>query len=178
MIDTLKQGKVPSFKGTGFVHTTLADWDVQDGLILYKNRIYVPSNNDLRQEVISLCHDTPAMAHPGVQGMFAIARRDWFWDGMLAFTENYVKGCAKCQKSKVNTHPMQLSMQPIPTEPNSRPFSHISADFIMDLPESKGFDALMVVVDCELFKGIVLIPCNKTIDAVGTAEALHQNVYR
>ncbi|THH06962.1 hypothetical protein EW145_g3720 [Phellinidium pouzarii] len=36
----------------------------------------------------------------------------------------------------------------------------------------------MVIVDHDSSKGIVLCPCNKTIDALGTALLYHQNVYR
>ena len=51
-------------------------------------------------------------------------------------------------------------------------------DFVTDLPLSQGFDSLLVVVDQGLTKGVILIPCNKTIDAIGTSKLLHQNVYR
>jgi hypothetical protein len=50
-------------------------------------------------------------------------------------------------------------------------------DFITNLPESKGNDSLLVVVDHGLSKGIVLIPCTKMIDATQTADALINNVY-
>ena len=51
-------------------------------------------------------------------------------------------------------------------------------DFITDLPESNGYNALYVVVDHDLTKAIVLIPCTKTVDAIGTARLYHDNVYR
>ena len=51
-------------------------------------------------------------------------------------------------------------------------------DFITELPESGGFNALFVVVDHDLTKGIVLMPCTKEIDALGTAKLYHDHVYR
>ena len=43
----------------------------------------------------------------------------------------------------------------------------------MDLPPSKRYDSLMVVVDYDLSKGIILIPCTKNIDALETIDAHH-----
>ena len=51
-------------------------------------------------------------------------------------------------------------------------------DFITDLPMSKGFDSIMVVVDHGSTKGVILEPCNKTIDTTGTGTILLNTVYR
>jgi hypothetical protein len=51
-------------------------------------------------------------------------------------------------------------------------------DFITDLPLVKGFDSILVVVDQGLSKGVILIPCNKTITAEGTAKLLLNNLYK
>jgi transposase InsO family protein len=51
-------------------------------------------------------------------------------------------------------------------------------DFITDLPVSDGYDSLMVVVDHGLSKGVILSPCNKTIDSVGTGNLLLRDLYR
>ena len=67
---------------------------------------------------------------------------------------------------------------PIPGPKNGRPFSQISMDFITDLPEIDGYDPLMVIVDHSLTKGVILYPCAKTIDALGTADALLDTVYK
>ena len=67
---------------------------------------------------------------------------------------------------------------PIKGSPTGRPFAQILMDFITDLPESHGYDAIMVMVDHGLMKGVILSPCNKTITTEGTAELLLNNVYR
>ncbi|THG98125.1 hypothetical protein EW145_g7480 [Phellinidium pouzarii] len=79
---------------------------------------------------------------------------------------------------KINTHPTTPPLTPIPADPSTLPFQSVSIDFITDLPLSNSFDSLMVIVDHDSSKGIVLCPCNKTIDALGTALLYHQNVYR
>jgi len=59
-----------------------------------------------------------------------------------------------------------------------RPFSLITTDFITDLPESNGYDSLMVMVDHGSTKGVVFIPCNKTINALGAATLLLDHIYK
>ena len=57
----------------------------------------------------------------------------------------YVAGYMKCQKSKANRHSRQTKLVPMPT--GERPFKEIAMDFIGELPESEGFDAILVVAD-------------------------------
>lgn len=67
---------------------------------------------------------------------------------------------------------------PIKADKDALPFSTVSMDFITDLPESNGFTALYVVVDHNLSKGIVLIPCTKEETVLSTAILFHDHVYR
>ena len=89
---------------------------------------------------------------------------------MTVFVKNYVTECAICQQMKVNIHPTSPSLILIKGQKDAKPFSQVTCDFITDLPESDGFDSLMVVVDHGSTKGVISIPCNKTIDATLTAQ--------
>ena len=51
-------------------------------------------------------------------------------------------------------------------------------DLIMDLPPVNGFYSILVMVDQGLTKGVILILCNKTITAEGTAKLLLENLYK
>ena len=51
-------------------------------------------------------------------------------------------------------------------------------DFITDLPLVKGHDSILVVVNQGFTKGIILIPCSKTITAEETAQLLLENLYK
>ena len=86
---------------------------------------------------------------------------------MAVFIRNYVHGCAVCQQTKINTHPTVPPLMSIPAEKNAMPFQTTSIDFITDLPESHGYDSLMVMADHDSTKGVILAPCNKTVDALG-----------
>jgi hypothetical protein len=51
-------------------------------------------------------------------------------------------------------------------------------DFITDLPPVKGYDSILSVIDQGLTKGMILIPCSKTINAEETAQLLLENLYK
>ena len=57
----------------------------------------------------------------------------------------YVAGCVKCQKSKVDRYSRQTKLLPMPT--GERPFEEIVVDFVGELPESEGFNTILVVTD-------------------------------
>ena len=93
---------------------------------------------------------------------------------MSTFIREYVDGCAVCQSTK-NRPRTRVPLQPnqIPTDI----WGIITMDFIVDLPLSKGYDSLFVVVD-RLSKATILAPCNKTITADETAQLYIEHVWR
>jgi len=98
---------------------------------------------------------------------------------MTVFVKNYVAGCAICQQIKINTHPSSPSLISIKGQKeDTKPFSQVTCNFITDLPESNGFDSLMVMVDHGSTKEVISIPCNKMIDATLMAQNYIDHVYR
>ena len=151
----------------------LSNWSIEDGLIYHKGQCYVPQDTALRREIVRRYHDLAPMGHPGQFGTKELVSRQFWWPGLSVFVRNYVHGCAVCQQTKINTHPTAPALMPIPAHANVHPFKYISVDFISDT----GYDAIMVVADHDLTKGEILIPCLKSIDALGTAKLLHEHVY-
>lgn len=47
----------------------------------------------------------------------------------------------------------------------------------MGLPKSNGFDAVMVVVDHVLTKGVIYCPCKKDINVAGVAQLFFSHVF-
>src|SRR5271169_3015807 len=73
---------------------------------------------------------------------------------------------------------MMTFLAPIEGAKNIRPFSQCSMDLITDLPPSEGFDLILSIVDHGMTKGIILLPCNKTLTAEGAAELSMDNLYK
>ena len=78
----------------------------------FKNRIYVPSNDELRRLIINEAHRAVYMDHLGVTTMRADLKPLFFWKGMKADIVNYVARCLECQQVKAkHRHPTGL-LQP------------------------------------------------------------------
>jgi transposase InsO family protein len=56
------------------------------------------------------------------------------------------------------------------------PWEHVTADMIVKLPQSNGYDSILVIID-HFSKMAHLIPTNKSITAVGIAKLYLDNVF-
>uniref|UniRef100_A0A0W0EU18 Integrase catalytic domain-containing protein n=1 Tax=Moniliophthora roreri TaxID=221103 RepID=A0A0W0EU18_MONRR len=160
------------------IKSALSDWEINDSLIRYKGRVYVPDDVVLRREITRTIHEGQPFGHPGQFGTLDLIQWDYWWPGMAKFVKSFVDGCAVCQQMKINTHPTKASLQLIEGTPNATPFQIITMDLVTDLPESDGFDMIMVVVDYLSSKGAIFIPCTKKLDTPQAAELLLHNVYK
>lgn len=147
-------------------------------LLVYKGRHYVPNDLQLRRDILWKHHDAPSAGHPGQQGTYHAVSRYYWWPGLRTFVNNYVQGCAECQKYKIDRRPSKPALQPIESSRNTRPFAQCSMDLITGLPPSDGFNAILVVVDHGLTKGVILAPTVDTSDSETTAILLHNNLFK
>jgi len=137
----------------------------------------VVGNNELHRGLISLFHDSTTAGHPGITKTLALMKPYYWWPGIKSFVTEYIKGCATCQMTKVNTHPTKPPMFPITSKANALPFQTISLDFIVKLPMSDGKDTILTITDHDCSKAALFIPCNETIDAAGVATLYATQVF-
>jgi reverse transcriptase-like protein/integrase-like protein/chromodomain-containing protein/p58 integrase-like protein len=160
----------------------LDDWKVEtsngQNILFYKGKNYIPRNTELRRELVKTFHDHETAGHPGEIGTYNAIRQHYWWPGLRTFVKNYVQGCGICQQFKIDRTPSKPAYIPTEGAKSLRPFANCSMDLITDLPPAEGFDSILVVVDQGLSKGVILIPCNKTITSEATARLLLENLYK
>ena len=123
-------------------------------------------------------HDNETAGHPGKLETYNSIHHHYWWPGMRTYVKIYVKGCGTCQQFKIDRQPSKPSFIPTEGAATTRPFANCSMDFITALPLINNFDSILVVVDQGLSKGVILIPCNKTVTAEDTAKLLLDNLYK
>jgi len=138
----------------------------------HRTALVVMADNALRRGVITLFHDHKASGHPGITKMLQLISPYYWWPNMKAFVTEYIRGCATCQMSKVNTNPGHPPLFPITLEENALLFETIAMDFIMKLPTSGGHDTILTITDTDCSKASIFIPCKETIDSEGVAQLL------
>src|SRR5882672_10708911 len=98
-------------KAQGKDASTLRQWErahsitKQGDLWTKEGALVVVGNNELKRGVISLFHDTTTAGHPGITKTLALTRQYYWWPNMKNYATEYIKGCATCQMSKINTNP-------------------------------------------------------------------------
>src|SRR5436190_438213 len=132
----------------------------RNGLLLHNSFIYVPET--LRLEVLRMHHDDRLAGHFGIAKTLELLSRNYWFPKMLRYVKQYVTTCDLCSRSKPSRHMKHGELLPLRIP--SGPWKGLSCDYIVDLPLSNGFDALLVFID-RFTKMVHLIPCNKTADA-------------
>jgi len=123
--------------------------------------LVVVADNALRRGVISLFHDHVTAGHAGITKTLQLITPYYWWPNLKTFITEYIKGCATCQMTKVNTHPTHPPMFPITPADNAHPFETIAMDFITKLPQSGGFATILTITDTDCSKVSIFIPCHK-----------------
>lgn len=153
----------------------LEEWNTEDGLLLYRGKVYVPKDEEVRRDIVKLHHDSLPVGHPGRWKTYELVSRNYWWPGMSSFVERYVSGCDTCVRTK------NIPQRPVgPLQPNevpNGPWQTISCDFITQLPQSGEYDAIFVVVD-RLTKQAHFIPTTSDIDSARTADLFVSEVWK
>ena len=160
----------------------LDNWKVDEldrgRTIFYKGKNYMPKDENLRRDIVKMFHDHKMAGHPGELETYNLVREHYWWPGLRTFIKGYVKGCAVCQQFKIDHHPLHPAFMLTEGSCLTRPFAYCSMDMIMDWPVVDRWDSLLVMVKQGLTKGVILLPCAKTITAKQIATLLLDNLYK
>ena len=117
----------------------------EDRVVYMEERIYIPNNKKIREEILKENHNSVDIGHPGQQQMLELLKRNYWWPGLKEDIKEYVQGCFKCQQNKVQHQRKTGELHPL--EIPQGPWQEISIDIIGPLPRSNGMDAIVVIVD-------------------------------
>ncbi len=125
-----------------------------------------------KHTIVEAHHTSPVYGHPGIKRTAQLVGRQYWWPQLIRDVMDYVKGCAECQRHKVNTRPTKAPLQPIFPTPEAMPFATITFNFITKLPISQGYDLILTITDHDCSKAVILIPYHEEITAEGVAGLL------
>ena len=124
----------------------LSDWKYDAEILTYQGQVFLPNKDNIRRDIVKLHHDHQTTGHPGYLKTCQLVSMEYLWPGMAQYIKKYAEGCSIHQQNKTHTHPIMPPITPIPSN-KTLPFKQISYGLITGLPESGGFDAILVMVD-------------------------------
>lgn len=165
--ELLQRLAITSTSDDGFTH--------RDGIIRKKNRIWLPANCSLQQQIIKEFHSSPLGGHSGIPVTLRRLKQLFIWKGMAKAVHQFVRECSVCQQSKPDRAKYPGLLQPIPV-PDSA-WQVISMDFIEGLPRSGRYNCIFVVVD-KFSRFAHFIPLAHPFTAATVATTFFDNVFK
>jgi hypothetical protein len=116
------------------------------GVIWFEDRIVVPKDVEVHQQILDEAHLSRYSIHPGSTKMYQDLKQHYWWTKMNIEIARYVAKCDTFRRVKAIHMKAARTLQslPIPTWK----WEDISMDFIVGLPRiAEGFDSIWVIID-------------------------------
>jgi hypothetical protein len=68
------------------------------GILLYQDKVVVPDVDYLRTHLIREVYDQVFIAYPNKDKTYRLFKDRYYWKGMLADVERYVRNCHLCRR--------------------------------------------------------------------------------
>jgi len=147
------------------------NYSIKYGLLYCKGRLYAPKKT--REGIRRSDHDSQVAVRFGRDRTMELIRRNVYWPNMEEDIRKFCNACDKCQRTKAPRHAKHGLLHPVQLP--SEPWTHISTDFITDLPTSGGMSTILMVVD-RFTKMAHFIPIDKR-DSPTVAKAYLEQVW-
>lgn len=122
--------------------SSFRNYKIHQGLILYKNHIWVGHQSPLCNQLLVEFHSTPLWWHIGITKTLIRLKSNFFRYGLRKVVQTFVINFPKCQKTKhLIKKPIWL---PQPLLIPTTLWEDLSLDFVTRLPTSKGFSTVLV----------------------------------
>ncbi|XP_057438204.1 transposon Tf2-1 polyprotein isoform X3 [Lotus japonicus] len=118
---------------------------LQQGVLLYQGRLVLSPQSPSIPWLLAEFHGSPTGGHSGFYRTYRRLAESLYWVGMQKRVRDFVRECDVCQRQKYSATTPGGLLRPLPI-PNAV-WEDISLDFITGLPKSKGYEAILVVVD-------------------------------
>jgi hypothetical protein len=95
-----------------------SEWSERNGLLCFRDRIYVPNDPDLCHRITSQHHDTRVARHAGQWKTLELVSHNYWWPQMSCYIGQYVKTCNLCLRTKIQRHRSIRELHPLPIPEN------------------------------------------------------------
>jgi hypothetical protein len=117
----------------------------ENAILWFKDRLVVPKNRELQNQILSEAHSSKLSIHPGSSKMYQDLKPLFWWTKMKKEIAAFATCCDNFCRVKV-VHMKLGLLQPLPI--TAWKWEEVSMDFIFGLPPFvKGYDSIWVIID-------------------------------
>jgi len=98
---------------TGQDYPGLQHYGIEDEVVIYESRIYIPDCNALKLKVAQQCHDVKVAAHFARGKSLDLMKGNYYWPNMEECVRNYVRTRDGCQCNKTAGHKKYGTLVPL-----------------------------------------------------------------
>jgi hypothetical protein len=124
---------------------TKSHFHLRNGLLWYKKNWLCVREGRLKDVFLKECHDGLLVGHGCAKRTTTVFKKSYYWPNLKDNAKEYMNTCLTCQQNRTLNKKQARLLQPLLI--SKGPWESVSMDFIVNLPPSKGFHAIMVVVD-------------------------------
>jgi len=126
----------------------IVDCKIVGNRVYYRNRLFAPSDDEFRTQILYRTHSSGPAGHPGRVKTLDLVARDYWWPRISKNVEIYVKACELCVRTKSPRSIPLKFFQPLPIP--FRAWSDISVDYITPLPvcerDGRQYKYILIVI--------------------------------
>jgi len=156
-------------------YLTIAECRDINGHLQYRGKLYVPDCAELKAQLLRNYHESPVAGHIGRNKTYELLSREYYWPRMYDYVARWLRNCHTCRRAVPSREAYQGVLKPLPVP--DRAWRDVTVDFVVQLPKSNRYDAVMTVTD-RLTKMKHLIPCYTTCNAEDAATLFLQHVWK
>ena len=154
---------------------TIGHFSLKNGVITYKNRIWLAHNTSAQHSVIQALHASPLGGHSSIHATYIRVKNLFAWPGLKKLVHSFVSKCSVCQQAKPEHVKYPGLLQPLPVPDYT--WQVVSLDFIEGLPTSQNCNCILVVVD-KFSKYAHFVPLSHPFTAMKVAMLYMDHIFK
>ncbi|WJZ92673.1 hypothetical protein VitviT2T_011657 [Vitis vinifera] len=172
-----KDTKLESIRSQIMAGDAVEGWNIHsNGGIHFLNKLCVPNDAQVKEEVMKEGHHSRFTVHPGETKMYHDLKRQYWWQGMKRDISQFVSKCLTCQQVKVEHQKPAGLLQPLPIA--EWKWDHVTMDFVTGLPRTpQSKDSVWVIVD-RLTKSAHFLPMRITDSVIVLSKLYGKEIVR
>ena len=147
---------------------------LEDGLLLYNERLVVPETDHLCTDLIKKAHEQVSTAHLRQDKTYQLLRARYYWWGMLVNVQRFICNCHQCKWADISWDKTPESLHSLLI--SDQPWQHVTMDYKSQPRDKHEFDNIFIVVNC-LSKQSICTLCHKTVTAEDMTKMYLQHIY-